>query len=61
MNGSDATSEGVQKPPPVASAANGENGDSADAAKKRKKDGLKPIITTEGQQAGYVGADFICL
>jgi hypothetical protein len=52
MNGSDATSEGVQKPPPVASAADGENGNSADAAKKRKKDGLKPIITTEGQQAG---------
>jgi serine/threonine-protein kinase SRPK3 len=54
MNGSEPTSEGAQKPPPVASTANGENGESAEAAlaKKRKKDGLKPIITTEGQQAG---------
>ncbi|KAK0390575.1 hypothetical protein NLU13_0079 [Sarocladium strictum] len=50
MNGSEPASEGAQKPPPVASAANGENGESAE--KKRKKDGLKPIITTEGQQTG---------
>jgi hypothetical protein len=62
MNGSEPTSEGAQKPPPVASTANGENGESAEAAlaKKRKKDGLKPIITTEGQQAGYVGDNFLC-
>lgn len=59
MNGSEPASEGAQKPPPVASAANGENGESAE--KKRKKDGLKPIITTEGQQTGFVDGDLLHL
>ena len=56
MNGSDVAGEGPQKPPPSASAANGEGGENSEAAlaKKRKKEGLKPIITTEGEQAGYV-------
>jgi hypothetical protein len=56
MNGSEAAGEGAQKPPPLASAANGEGGENGEAAlaKKRKKEGLKPIITTDEPQTGYV-------
>jgi hypothetical protein len=63
MNGSDVAGEGAQKPPPSASAANGEGGENGEAAlaKKRKKEGLKPIITTEGEQTGYVCGPFLRL
>lgn len=56
MNGEQPTDE--QKPP-LASPANSANGSSVQA-KKRKKEALKPIVTTEGDAAqgqpvsGYV-------
>lgn len=56
MTGEQPTDE--QKPP-LASPANSANGSSLQA-KKRKKEGLKPIVTTEGDAtaeqpaAGYV-------
>ncbi|GAB1311540.1 serine/threonine protein kinase, CMGC [Madurella fahalii] len=54
MNGAQHTKEAVaQKPSPgaTASQAASANGNSAALNKKRKKDGLKPIITTEGPGA----------
>lgn len=59
MNGSDPTE--AQKPP-LASPAASANG-SGVGAKKRKKDALKPIITTEGttspETAGCVYHTFL--
>lgn len=62
MNGAQHTKEAVaQKPSPgaTASQAASANGNSAALNKKRKKDGLKPIITTEGP--GYVHPCFFFL
>ena len=62
MNGEQPADE--QKPP-LASPANSANGSSL-MAKKRKKEGLKPIITTEGDAtqgqpaAGYVHVFSFC-
>lgn len=56
MNGAQQTKDTTaQKPPQVATPPASANGNSA-LNKKRKKDGLKPIITTEGP--GYVHCAF---
>ena len=56
MNGAQQTKETAsQKPPQGATPPAPANGNSA-LNKKRKKDGLKPIITTEGP--GYVHCAF---
>lgn len=54
MNATEATDE-TQKTP-LATAAGGLPDDAADSAlaKKRKKEALKPIVTNEGPQTGYV-------
>lgn len=67
MNGNQA-SEGEKQPAEATTeatvaAADGANGNGL-LAKKRKKEGLKPIITTEGdgqgqQAAGYVYHSFL--
>ena len=51
MNGSpQQDAEGASPKPPLATGA-ASNGNTA-AAKKRKKDGLVPIVTNESAQAG---------
>ncbi|KAL2689228.1 hypothetical protein Neosp_003280 [[Neocosmospora] mangrovei] len=71
MNGTESPES--QKPPPSSAGTNGHaSTNSSLAAKKRKKDGLKPIITMEGaspqsaigvalEQSGQRGRNLSCL
>lgn len=52
MNG-DQSAEPEKPPPPDATDGESSNNNGADGlAKKRKKDGPKPIVTTEGPEGG---------
>jgi len=53
MNGSSSAKDASAQPPVAPASATASNGNSA-INKKRKKDGLKPIITTESPGAGQI-------